>query len=516
MIEPCKYFTDRRQLFHDREKVINESGESRISGEGEGSEPPQTNGVMAYPQLLIAVAKNSFPEVAMAVQDVLKNQEPILNLQKRDLYLEAVRTRNVPIIREVMVSIRPCALFPKHYKFTVMMESISAGDPDVVDVICKMLLPRSKLTKEDTVRILEGALAIDNQRILVSICASLKTKRLVERDHAYRLLLKAVESKDLVTVLHILRAIRPRRKLTVQQKSYLLQTSVDSCKLEIVNMILRMCGKIPSDEITNCLIQAVKSTPDIFLHLIHKLKPKLSETSLDNLLNNAYIVEGNNSLTSHIIKHYPPPPNIAHKFLQLFIRDSTEVLIPSILAHVNKLTNEEVQHICGLSLKTCSNLFRFFTGTHDCPRETISEIIMDHLQDWKPGGSCVSSCQTRLSPGLSDTLVQVLKSLQFSESNILKNLYLNCAKSGNSHALGLLNNSEWVNREKCILDALENLMCHSSHSGPIEVLLHSHSTPTKEFIARLEVLTKNSRADKRLIAAVQKYTSTWKYRESEI
>lgn len=213
------FFIDRRHVFHEKEKVINESSESRVSMETGGD--IQTGTMMPYEQLMHAIAIKSFPNVAIAVQDILTNQEPVLNKRKLALYLETINTQNVPIIREVMSAIRPCALFPKHYKYTLMMKAVATRDSDIVDAVCKQMLPRCKLSKEDTVRLLREVLGMDDIRPMTSICGSLKNQRAVERDHAYCLLLQAVKSGSPTRVIYILRVIRPKKALTLQQLSFI-------------------------------------------------------------------------------------------------------------------------------------------------------------------------------------------------------------------------------------------------------------------------------------------------------
>lgn len=508
------FFIDRRRTFHEREKVINESSESRESTETGGDIHVQTGSMMPYEQLMHAIAKKSFPNVAIAVQDILTNQEPILNKRKLALYLETIKTQNVPIIREVMSAIRPCALFPKHYKYILMMKAMATWDSDIVDAVCKQMLPRFKLSKEDTVRLLREALGMDDIRPMISICASLKNKRAVERDHAFCLLLQAVKSGSPTRVVYILRVLRPKKALTVQQSSTLMISSIESGSLEIVQIALKIRKKYPTKVIEKCLYQALTSNTDIFLHLIHELKPRISDLALEELLNIAYIINGNREATCHILRHYRPPSHVASKFLKVFMRDNDKVLVPVILTYVANLTNEEVQRICRLSLDIGTNLFISFTGTHSCHGETITELVADHFHQAKIENGHRAMFQTEALP---DTIVHLIRSLQYSESNIMKNLLLLFAKSGNVPALQLFCNSFMrIKKEKHIINVVETLLSIPSDTKAIENLLSSVRSLSPKLLAKLDAIVNKSKVDPNLIEMVQHYRRKLKHVETEL
>lgn len=506
------FFIDRRHVFHEKEKVINESSESRVSMETGGD--IQTGTMMPYEQLMHAIAIKSFPNVAIAVQDILTNQEPILNKRKLALYLETINTQNVPIIREVMSAIRPCALFPKHYKYTLMMKAVATRDSDIVDAVCKQMLPRCKLSKEDTVRLLREVLGMDDIRPMTSICGSLKNQRAVERDHAYCLLLQAVKSGSPTRVIYILRVIRPKKALTLQQSSTLMISSIESGNLETVHIILKLRKKYPTKMIEKCLYRALTSSTDIFLHLIHEIKPRISNLALDELLNKTYIINGNREATCHILRHYPPPSDVASKFLKVFMRDNDTVLVPVILTHVANLTNEEVQCICRLSLDTCSNLFIFFTGTHSCPGEAVTELFADYFQQAKIENGNRAMFQTETLP---DIIVHLIRSLQYSESKIMKSLLLHFAKSDNVPALRLFCNSFMrTDKDKHVIHVIETLLSISSDTEGIECLLSSIRSPSPKLLTKLDAIVNKSKVDPNLIEMVQHYRQKLKHVETEL
>ncbi|XP_061176915.1 uncharacterized protein LOC133185617 [Saccostrea echinata] len=493
-----------RCAYHNRENAINESGESQE--EDQTAELISSIMENPYDQLIRVIGKNSFPEIARSVQNFLDNQEPILNKQKLVLYLETIKTHSVPIIKEVMSAIRPSVLFPKHYKYKLMSESLKSGNPGVVDVVCGHLLPKSKLSKEDTVQIFKEALELNDLKILLSICVPLKMKRSIERDQAYRLLLMSIGTKNSAIVVQVLRGIRPKKVLTSQQKSYLLTSSIDTSNLGIVQIVLRLHDKIRQVEIENFLHKAVQSTPEIFLHLVHELKPVFNDSTLEDLLNSAYAASGNRDITRNIIQHFPPPSDIAKRFLEMFIRADDVVLIIVLLAHVSKLSAEEVQGIVVLSLRTGTNLFRYFSGIHDCPSEKISEIIEEQFEQSRR--SCCSSnrCVNQTDDNsMWELIVHVLQSLQCSVSRIWEKLYQKFAQSGNTETLRLLNLSSTDNQENVVLHVLENLSRHPLKNEVIEVMLVPILKPTKTFLAHLEKLFNSGNFEEASIEVIQKY-----------
>lgn len=513
----CIYLcADLRRSFHNREGVISESSESE--------EDDQTAELISnllltpYDQLMRAISRGSFPEIAMSVQNILDNHEPILNNEKMDLYLETIKTRNVPVIKEVMSAIRPCALFPKHYKYKLMSESLRARHRGVVDVVCKHLYPRFKLSKEDTVQIVKEAMDLNDMTIFLSVCAPLKNKRLVERHQAFDLLLQSIQTKNSAMVVQILRVIRPKKALISQQKSHLLISSIGTRNSEIVQILLRLYNKIPKAEIEKYLHHAMDSTPAIFLHLIHELRPTIADETLEDLLTAAYNTHGNSAVTWHIIQHFPPPAHLTKRFLNIFIKAEDSVLISVLLKHVSTLTNEDVQRIVLLSLQTWTNLFRFFSGTHDCPSETVIEIMEEHLVQVKRDHLTSIYPRVNLSDDISasETLVQIISSLQYSVSKIWERLYHTFAQSENIHGITLLNHFPAENQENIVLRVLEDLSRHTSNTDVVDAMLASVVNPTNTFFAQLGKYSKLRNCEETSHEIIQNYLLKFERRPTQL
>lgn len=196
------------------------------------------------------------------------------------------------------------------------------------------------------------------------------------------------------------------------------------------------------------------------------------------------------------------------------MRDNDTVLVPVILTHVANLTNEEVQCICRLSLDTCSNLFIFFTGTHNCPGEAVTELFADHFQQAKIENGNRAMFQTETLP---DTIVHLIRSLQYSESKIMTSLLLHFAKSDNVPALRLFCNSFMrTDKDKHVIHVIETLLSISSDTEGIECLLSSIRSPSPKLLAKLDAIVNKSKVDPNLIEMVQHYRQKLKHVETEL
>lgn len=118
---------------------------------------------------------------------------------------------------------------------------------------------------------------------------------------------------------------------------------------------------------------------------------------------------------------------------------------------------------------------------------------------------------------LPDTIVHLIRSLQYSESKIMTSLLLHFAKSDNVPALRLFCNSFMrTDKDKHVIHVIETLLSISSDTEGIECLLSSIRSPSPKLLAKLDAIVNKSKVDPNLIEMVQHYRQKLKHVETEL
>lgn len=474
----------------------------------------QTKTIIPYKQLIHTITIKNFPNITITIQNILTNQKPILNKHKLTLYLKTINTQNIPIIHKIISTLKPYTLFPKHYKYTLIIKTITTKNSNIINTIYKQILPKYKLSKKNTIQLLKKILNINNIHPITSIYTSLKNQKTIKKNHTYYLLLQTIKSKNPSQIIYILHIIKPKKTLTLQQNSTLIISSIKSNNLKTIHIILKLHKKYPTKIIKKYLYQTLTSNTNIFLHLIHKIKPKISNLTLNKLLNKTYIINKNQKTTYHILKHYPPPSNITNKFLKIFIQNNNTILIPIILTHITNLTNKKIQYIYQLSLNTYSNLFIFFTKTHNYPKKTITKLFTNHFQQTKIKNKNKTIFQPKTLP---NTIIHLIQSLQYSKSKIITNLLLHFTKSNNIPTLQLFYNSFIkTNKNKHIIHIIKTLLSISSNTKNIKYLLNSIQSPSPKLLTKLNTIINKNKINPNLIKIIQHYKQKLKHIKTKL